>query len=180
MPSLSELSLGLLVAVAGAVVIDVLLSFGPRVVRAIKVENENDDDEDKASVEQTKSLRLLQVNVWSGSTYEIDWSKLKFAMYEPPAATERRYEILLRRIRELDPDVVTVNEAMPCEAYVTRLASDLNMDAVYHLGVAGIVLGRFLRFPCISEGDAVLAKVGLLLLLYARGKWIHHSTHLCR
>ena len=159
-----QLGTALIFAVAGAVAIDILLSFrGPRVVRATKRMGNGDESKGQAGESPQDKLRLLQVNVWSGSTYEIDWRTLTFISYESPSETEKRYQTLLRRCKKLDPDVITVNEAMPCRAYVRRLANDLGMDAVYHLGVAGVVLGRFLSFPFISEGDAILAKPRLKL-----------------
>ncbi len=159
-----KIGIALIVAVAGAVAIDIVFSFRlPRIVRATKRVGNGDENEEQANDSPQAKLRLLHVNVWSGSTYEIDWGTLTFISYESRRETEKRYQTLLKRCKKLDPDVITVNEAMPCQPYVRRLANDLGMDAVYHLGVAGIVLGRFLRFPDISEGDAILAKPRLKL-----------------
>ena len=51
---------------------------------------------------------------------------------------------------------------MPCFGFAHRLARDLGWDCCASLGVAGLAFG-WLRFPFISEGDAVLARPGLRL-----------------
>jgi len=75
---------------------------------------------------------------------------------------ETRYQSLVKHIHHHNPDVVCINESMPCFAFAKRLAEDLAMDCCVHLGVAGICIGPF-RFPWISEGDAILAKPHLNL-----------------
>ena len=117
------------------------------------------------------ALRVLQINVWSGSTYvgELDWrSCFSFVPYESSEHSGRRYEALVRinanlnpnsnahpqqvrGVKQLDPDVITLNECMPCRSFSHRLATDLGMDCVARLGVAGLVFG-WLKFPFISEG----------------------------
>lgn len=106
-------------------------------------------------------MRVLQINVWSGSRYEMNWKSLSFI---PFAADDpgSRYQSLVQHIRHHDPDIVCVNESMPCFAFAERLAADVGMDCCVHLGVSGIRLGP-LQFPCISEGDAILAKPHLQL-----------------
>ncbi len=107
-------------------------------------------------------LRLVQINVWSGSKYTVNWSTLTFDSYESPSQTATRYSSLLSSLRSLSPDVITANECMGpngCRAYVDQLARDMDMDAHSHVGVAGIVLGP-LHVPSIrcTEGDAILTK----------------------
>ena len=163
-------------------------------------------------------LRLLQINVWSGSKYqgELDPSSgFSFTFYEDKARREARYQgasanttprgirvalvrptslhhrlwnqhdtntttltlatgptpvpELVKEILELDPDVVTLNECMPCFSFAHRLAKDVGMDCCASLGVAGIVFG-FLRFPFISEGDAILAKPAMQLRFAGRAQ----------
>ena len=115
----------------------------------------------------TKSgrLTLLQINVWSGSRYSGELSPFtlfRFRNYETAQQREERYQCLLTELRTLDADVITMNESMPSPARAHRLAKDLGYDCVSRLGVAGIVFG-WLRFPFISEGDAILAKPCLQL-----------------
>merc|ERR1719189_814199 len=113
------------------------------------------------SEEGHERLRLLQINVWSGSTYEVDWWRFGFIPFAGDDR-EHRYQSLVRYIQHYNPDIICVNEAMPWYAYPKRLAADLGMDCCVHLGVAGIRIGP-LQIPCISEGDAILAKPHLKL-----------------
>jgi len=105
------------------------------------------------------SLKLLQLNVWSGSTYNLNWSKLDFDSYEQPSQTKARYQSMVKLIRHHDPDILTLNECMPTFKYCKRLASDLNYDFYARTGVAGIIVGP-LHIPSskITEGDCIMAK----------------------
>ena len=105
------------------------------------------------------TLRLLQLNVWSGSTYELDWDARQFSSYETPSDAETRYSSLLALVKKHEPDVLTLNECMPSPDYATRLARDLGFSCYTRTALAGIVVGPF-HFPSakITEGDAVLAK----------------------
>ncbi|GMI33290.1 hypothetical protein TeGR_g2436 [Tetraparma gracilis] len=119
------------------------------------------------------TLSLLQINVWSGSTYSLSTSCPggSFLSYELPSAAAARYSSLLSLIRHHDPDVLTVQEAMPLRAYSDRLARDLGYDCYARTGVAGIVLGP-LHVPssAITEGDAILARRGLGLRPLGRAR----------
>ena len=115
-------------------------------------------------------LRVLQLNVWSGSDYAGELSArtgFSFGFRDTAAYRERRYAALLREVRRVDPDVMCINESMPCFAFAHRLARDTGMDCVASLGIAGLQFG-WLRFPFISEGDAVLAKRALDLQYLGR------------
>ncbi len=111
------------------------------------------------------SFTFLHLNVWSGSTYELDYLKGSFRYYESPERREQRYRNLVREIRRLQPDVITLNEVMPCRVFLDRLLRDLspNYDGFCHVGVAGVNLCGVIRYPCVDEGDAILAKRGLNL-----------------
>ena len=103
------------------------------------------------------ALRIVQINVWSGSTYELKWSSLDFASFETPAHRSLRFESLVTQLKILKPDVITLNECMPCNKYVSKLSARLGYKSFRHIGVAGIVLGP-LHVPSskITEGDAIL------------------------
>jgi hypothetical protein len=62
---------------------------------------------------RARTLRLVHINVWSGSTYEMDWKVLRFVPYEASARREARFESLVQQLRELDADVITLNECLP-------------------------------------------------------------------
>jgi len=112
-----------------------------------------------ATLDPNSTLSLLQLNAWSGSTYELNWSVRNFTSYETPDQIEARYQSTLSQITALAPDVITLQECMPTFKYAQRLAQDLGYDCYARTGVAGIILGP-LHIPSnkITEGDAILAK----------------------
>ena len=117
-------------------------------------------------------LRCVSINVWSGSTYTGELSLgsgFAFGWHESAAQREARYHSLVSGLRELDADIVAVTEAMPAGGYARRLARDLGMDCVHSEGIAGLLLG-WLRFPFISEGDAILARRGCRLRYAGRAR----------
>ena len=73
-------------------------------------------------------IRILTINVWSGLTY-----KGFFKMGEYEHHPDRRYELLVSEIRNLDPDILAIQEANPLPYYVERLAADLNYQAIYRV-----------------------------------------------
>lgn len=103
-------------------------------------------------------LRVLALNVWSGLDYQGLW---RMGAY--PGSHEQRYRELVRRLRELQPDVIGLNEANPLPAYARRLARDLGYDQVHHPGLSGVRLGPC-RLPTnLNEGEAILARRHLRL-----------------
>ena len=48
------------------------------------------------------ALRLVQINVWSGSTYELDWAKRDFKSYETPQHRELRFESLVTQVSAIE------------------------------------------------------------------------------
>ena len=75
-------------------------------------------------------IRILTINVWSGLTY-----KGFFKMGEYEHHPDRRYELLVSEIRNLDPDILAIQEANPLPYYVERLAADLNYQAIYRVAL---------------------------------------------
>jgi endonuclease/exonuclease/phosphatase family metal-dependent hydrolase len=102
-------------------------------------------------------LRLLSINAWSGllprSFYAVE-------SLEPPGNKERRTEALLAGIRELDPDVVFLQECLPQPDFSTRLAGALGYDGIHRICNSGVrLLGVGLpRGIGRGEGLAILAK----------------------
>lgn len=87
---------------------------------------------------------------------------------EPPGLQNVRRRVLTEQIRQLDPDVIAIQEANPLPAFIDTLARDLRMDAVAHVGLAGVRIGR-LGIPAnLRQGDAILARRGLQLRFIAR------------
>jgi endonuclease/exonuclease/phosphatase family metal-dependent hydrolase len=108
----------------------------------------------------TQSLRVVTINVWSGLDYK---GSLKMGEYQAPETRERRTQILLEQLRELDPDAIAVNEANRLPGYARRLAGELGYDPILHVGLGGLRAGP-LGLPLnLREGDVILARKSLRL-----------------
>lgn len=103
-------------------------------------------------------LEIMTINVWSGLDYK---GTLRMGEYEAPQRREARYQALLQEVKRLSPDVVGINEANFLPDYVKRLSADLGYDYIYHVGVAGLHVGRVGIPWNLKEGDALLAKKDL-------------------
>ena len=100
-----------------------------------------------------RNVRILTVNVWSGLTYE---GTLWMQRYEDNR--EARYKALVAAIRELEPDIIAIQEANPLPAFAKRLAADLGYRAVSRVSLGGIRVGPFGIPWNLREGKAVLVR----------------------
>ncbi len=118
---------------------------------------------DLESNESPASLRVVTINVWSGLDYR---GTLRFGEYESESRREQRFVALIGQLRELEPDVVFVQEANPVGTYSRRLADSLGFDEVHQVSNAGIkVLGFGIPLN-FEEGIAILSRKGLRLRVY--------------
>jgi endonuclease/exonuclease/phosphatase family metal-dependent hydrolase len=101
----------------------------------------------------SQEIRILTINVWSGLTY-----KGFFKMGEYEHHPDRRYELLVSETRNLDPDILAIQEANPLPYYVERLAADLNYQAIYRVALGGIRFGSFGIPTNMREGQTILVK----------------------
>ena len=106
-----------------------------------------------------KMLRIVTVNVWSGLTYE---GVFKSKAFESSEERTFRYGLLVNAIREIDADIISVNEANMLPGYAKRLARDLSgdleYDYIYAVRFGGVRLGQA-GFPInLREGQIILAK----------------------
>jgi len=63
----------------------------------------------------------------------------------------------------LDADIITMQEVNPLPSKAKRIARDLDMDFIYHVGEGGVRIGPF-GFPSnLRQGDAIFAKKELNL-----------------
>ena len=108
----------------------------------------------------SNSLKVMTINVWSGLDYI---GTFKMGEYETPQIREKRYQALLKEIANLNPDIIAINEANFLPDYIKRLANDLNYDYIYHVGVAGLKIGRCGIPTNLKEGDGLLARKQLQL-----------------
>jgi endonuclease/exonuclease/phosphatase family metal-dependent hydrolase len=113
-----------------------------------------------ASSIQAGELIIITINVWSGLDYK---GTFKVGEYESKAIREKRYAILVRQLRDLNPDIIALQEANKLPRYASRLARDLGMEWIYSVGLGGMRMGC-LGIPVnLKEGDAILAKPEWLL-----------------
>lgn len=89
---------------------------------------------------KTNTLKCMTINVWSGLDYI---GTFKMGEYESPDLREKRYQAFLKEIARYNPDIIAINEANFLPDYVKRLANDINYDYIYHVGVAGLKVGRW-------------------------------------
>jgi hypothetical protein len=122
-------------------------------------------------------LRILDINVWSGLDYE---GTIKVGEYETAAVREKRYQVLLSQIKQLDPDIIGIHEANKLPFYALRLARDTGYEAFHHVGVGGVRLGLTGLPLNLCEGDAIFIKKYLNPQFVGRrqlsggyvGKWV--------
>lgn len=104
------------------------------------------------------TLKIVDINVWSGLNYEGIW---QMGEYEPVEIREQRYQSLISQLKALDADIIGLHEANPLPDYADRIARDLGMVGIYHIGLGGIRIGA-LGLPLnLREGDVILAKPAL-------------------
>ena len=100
-----------------------------------------------------REIRILNINVWSGLTY-----KGFFEMGRFSDNLGKRYGLLVRGIRKLNPDIIAIQEANPLPKYAYRLAADLDYQAIYRVALGGIRFGSLGIPTNLREGDAILVK----------------------
>jgi endonuclease/exonuclease/phosphatase family metal-dependent hydrolase len=103
---------------------------------------------------QTKSLKIMTINVWSGLDYN---GTFKMGEYESPDRREERFKILLAEIRKTSPDIIFLQEANPIDKYVKRLADSLSFDEIHQVCNAGIKFGPIGIPSNFKEGMVILA-----------------------
>ena len=113
-----------------------------------------------AGVVDGEELRVVTINVWAGLDYK---GSLKMGEYQDRETRDRRTQILIEQLRELDPDVIALNEANKLPRYARMLARELGYEQTYHVGLGGLRAGP-LGLPLdLREGDVILARKPLQL-----------------
>lgn len=103
-------------------------------------------------------IRIITINVWSGLDYH---GALHFGEYETPERRELRFQLLLRQLKEFDPDVIFVQEANPVAQFSSRLADSLSFDEIHQVCNAGVKFAGFGIPSNFKEGIATLARKNL-------------------
>jgi endonuclease/exonuclease/phosphatase family metal-dependent hydrolase len=109
-------------------------------------------------VKKHQSLRILDINVWSGLDYR---GVFRMGEYEPDSIRETRYQALVYQIRRLNPDIIGIHEANKLPQYVKRLASDTGTEGFSHVCLGGVRIGPIGMPWNLREGDAILVKKAL-------------------
>jgi endonuclease/exonuclease/phosphatase family metal-dependent hydrolase len=103
-------------------------------------------------------LTVLTYNLWHGLN---PVGLIKFQEYETPAQREARLQGFYGFVRELDPDILFLQEVNPAPGLSRRIGKDLGYDAVHVIDNAGLKIGS-LGFPMnFRSGQAILAKPDL-------------------
>jgi endonuclease/exonuclease/phosphatase family metal-dependent hydrolase len=109
----------------------------------------------QASALRAETLRVVTINVWSGLDYK---GSLKMGWYEDARRRALRTRVLIEQLKELDPDVIAVNEANMLPRYARALAREMGYDCTYHVGVGGLRAGAAGLPVNLREGDVILAR----------------------
>ena len=101
-----------------------------------------------------QTVTLADINVWFGMDAR-GW--VRFGEYESSARRRSRYKILAAGLKNLQPDVIAIQEANRLPGYATRLANEIGYDVVWKTTNSGIkLLGRGIPTN-FSAGNAILA-----------------------
>ena len=100
-----------------------------------------------------KTISVLTINVWFGLE---ERGILKMKPLESEERREKRYQILVKELRALQPDFVAIQEANPIPQYSRRLATDLGYDEIHQVYNGGIKIGNL--------GVPINLRMGLVVL----------------
>lgn len=105
----------------------------------------------------SQTVSILTINVWFGLK---ERGILRMKPIEPDERREKRYQILVKELRRLQPDFIAIQEANPIPQYSRRLATDLAYDEIHQVYNGGIKIGRL--------GIPINLRMGLLVLAKKR------------
>ena len=103
----------------------------------------------------TQDITLVNMNVWFGLDCR---GILKFGEYQPGNIKAARFQNLTNGLKNLQPDVIGIQEANPLPDYIRKLASTLGYDAVWKVTNSGIKIMGFGIPINFAAGNAILAK----------------------
>lgn len=100
-----------------------------------------------------KEITIVTFNTWFG----LDGvGTIKMGEYEDKKMAEKRYQILLKELKRLDPDIIGLQEANKLPKYAKRIARDLGYDEIHQINNSGIKIGPL--------GIPYNMKMGLIIL----------------
>jgi endonuclease/exonuclease/phosphatase family metal-dependent hydrolase len=105
-------------------------------------------------------LTILTYNLWHALNPD---GPVRFAEQDTPTEREARLQTFLHHARELNPDVMFLEEVNPAPRLARRIARELDCDAHFTVDNAGIKIGAFGPPFNLRSGLAILAKKALRL-----------------
>lgn len=107
-----------------------------------------------------QTLKVVTMNIWTGLDYVGNWS---IGEYEPEAVREQRSRMLIKELKNIQPDVIALQEVNPASSLGSAIADELGYDCIYERTNAGLKIGA-IGFPSnLDEGLVILAKKSLRL-----------------
>lgn len=106
------------------------------------------------------TLRVATINMWSGLDYA---GTMSMGEWESDERRTQRFELLVRQLREAQPDVVLLQEGSPIGHVASMLADALDFDEIHQVANAGIRIGPIGIPSNLKEGIAILARRSLHL-----------------
>ena len=107
-----------------------------------------------------QTLKVVTINIWTGLDYV---GHRRIGEYEPQAVREQRTRMLIRELKNIQPDVIALQEVNPVSSLGPAIADELDYDCIYERANAGVKIGR-LGFPSnLNEGLVILARKSLRL-----------------
>ena len=105
-------------------------------------------------------LTVITFNLWHGLN---PVGLAKFEEYETPEQREERLSNFIRQARELDPDIIFLQEVNPAPVVTDKIAGELGFDGVFQISNAGIKIGSVGLPANFRSGLSILAKKDLNL-----------------
>jgi endonuclease/exonuclease/phosphatase family metal-dependent hydrolase len=107
-----------------------------------------------------QTLKVMTMNIWTGLDYI---GNRRIGEYEPPAVRDQRTRMLVKELKNIQPDVVALQEVNPVHALGSAIADELGYDCIYERANAGLKIGE-IGFPKnLNEGLVILARKSLRL-----------------
>ena len=109
---------------------------------------------------QSRTVKILTINVWSGLDYRGTFS---FGEYENDETRDKRFDVLVKQIKQYDPDIIFTQESNPVNKFASKLADELDYDEIHQVCNAGIKFGPVGIPTNFKEGLVILARKNLQL-----------------
>ena len=103
--------------------------------------------------EHQLTFTVLTFNIWSGLDYE---GTLKMGEYETGEHRQKRFEILVRKLQQLRPDVICLQEVNYFPETARKIARAIKYQAYGYVGLGGIHVGPIGLPVNLREADVIL------------------------